>query len=45
MGNMWNDERNQLSTKSVKSELGMFFNIPYFCLAFKDAISGNKQLL
>jgi hypothetical protein len=45
MGNVWTDESNRLSTESVKNELEIFFNIPYSCVAFEDAISGNKQLL
>jgi hypothetical protein len=45
MGNVWTDERNRLSTESVKSELEIFFNIPYSCVASKDEISENKQLL
>jgi hypothetical protein len=45
MGNVWTDECSRLSTASVKSELEIFFNIPYSCVAFKDAISGNKQIL
>jgi hypothetical protein len=42
MGNVWTDERNWLSTESVKSELEIFFNIPYSCAAFKDAISERR---
>jgi hypothetical protein len=45
MGNVWTDECSRLSTASVKSEHKIFFNIPYSCVAFKDAIFGNKQLL
>jgi hypothetical protein len=45
MGNVWTDERNRLSTESVKGEFEIFFNIPCSCVAFRDAISGNKQLL
>jgi hypothetical protein len=45
MGNVWTDERNWLSAESVKSELEIFCDIPYSCVAFKDALSGNKQLL
>jgi hAT family C-terminal dimerisation region len=45
MGNVWTDERNCLCVESVRSELCIFFNIPYTCTEFKDAISKNKKLL
>ena len=45
MGNVWTDERNRLCVESVRSELCIFFNIPYTCTEFRDAISKNKKLL
>jgi hypothetical protein len=45
MENVWTEEHSRLSTESVKSELEIFFNIPYSYVAFRDAISENKQLL
>ena len=37
--------RNGVSLESVRSELCVFFNIPYTCTEFKEAISKNKKLL
>lgn len=45
MGNVWTDERNRMSVESVRSELCVFFNIPYTCTEFKEAISKNKKLI
>jgi len=45
MGNIWTDERNRLSIDTVRSELTIFFNLPYTCTEFKTAIAENKRLI
>ncbi|XP_006131601.1 uncharacterized protein LOC102463496 [Pelodiscus sinensis] len=45
MGNLWTDERNRLSVESVRSQLCVFFNIPFTCLEAKDEFLKNKKLI
>ncbi|XP_075770062.1 uncharacterized protein LOC142823237 [Pelodiscus sinensis] len=45
MGNLWTDECNRLSLESVRSEICVFFNIPFTCLEAKDEFLKNKKLI
>ncbi len=45
MGNIWTDERNRLTVDTVRSELTIFFNLPYTCTDFKIAVTQNKRLI
>lgn len=45
MGNVWTDERNRLHVNSVRSELCIFFNIPYFGIEIKNIFHENKELI
>jgi len=45
MGNLWTNERNRMSLNLLKSELCIFFNIPYTCQNIREIFSKNKKLL
>lgn len=45
MGNFGTDKRNRLTVDTVRSELTIFFNLPYTCTDFKIAVTQNKRLI
>ncbi|XP_037504964.1 uncharacterized protein LOC119381046 [Rhipicephalus sanguineus] len=45
MGNLWTDERNQLSVPMVKAELCVRYNLVYSCEEFVKMARENKKLI
>ena len=45
MGNFGTDKRNRLTVDTVRSELIIFFNLPYTCTDFKIAVTQNRRLI